>query len=177
MTNMIALADIAVVATPLGPFAVVASDHAVLAAGFGSDADELFGVAPSAARPAELRVRDELGVFTRSVSDYFAGGIDALDSIPVDQHSGPFRERAWAELRAIPAGTTISYGELAKRADSPRAIRAAGQACARNAACLFVPCHRVVAADGNAHHYAYGVERKQFLIAHEAGPPTQPRLV
>jgi len=162
-------ADFAVVDTPLGPFTVVGRDGAVVAAGFGTGVDEFLPLVSNATRPTELRERAELGVLTRAVADYFAGDVTALDAVEVHQRSGAFRERAWAELRAIPAGTTISYGELAKRADSPRAVRAAGQACARNAACLYVPCHRVVAADGKAHHYAYGVDRKRTLIAHESG--------
>ena len=70
-------------------------------------------------------------------------------------------------MRRIAPGEPISYGELAKRIDLPRGARAAGQICARNAASLFVPCHRVVASDGSPHHFGWGLPVKEWLLAHE----------
>jgi len=61
----------------------------------------------------------------------------------------------------------VSSGELAARAGAPRAVRAAGSACARNAVCLFVPCHRVVRRDGSLGGYYYGLATKQSLLEHE----------
>ena len=77
------------------------------------------------------------------------------------------RERGWGELRRIAPGVPITYGELAKRLDSPRAARAAGQVCARNPVSLFVPCHRVVAANGDLHNFGWGVPVKDWLLRHE----------
>ena len=150
-----------------GPFTVVAADEVVLAAAFAPDAAAL-AVRMHTRRPATLLARDDLGVITRAIDAYFAGeDLTAIDAIPVDQPGGPFVTRALDAMRAIPAGTTITYGELAKRADSPQAIRAAGQACARNLAALFVPCHRVVASTGALHHYLYGLHVKRALLDHE----------
>jgi len=160
-------ASAATLATPLGPLTVVSRGDVVLAAGFTTDVDEQVARIPADRRPRDVVRTNDLGAISRAVDAYFAGNLTAIDEIAVEQKGGAFLDRAFAELRAIPAGTTISYGELAKRADSPRAIRAAGQACARNLAALFVPCHRVVAADGTLHHYLYGLDVKRSLLAHE----------
>ena len=75
-------------------------------------------------------------------------------------------------MREIPAGTTWSYGELAAKAGSPRAVRAVGQACARNMVAPFVPCHRVVRSDGSLGGYFYGLDTKRWILAHERGEGT-----
>lgn len=163
----ITTAHVATRTTFAGPFTVIATDDAVLAAAFSANADELVDRMRST-KPRALHPTDDLGAITRALDAFFAGDdVTAIDAIPVDQPGGAFMSRAFAEMRAIPAGTTISYGELAKRADSPRAIRAAGQACARNLAALFVPCHRVVASDGALHHYGFGLDVKRALLDHE----------
>lgn len=78
--------------------------------------------------------------------------------------SGAFRREAWEALRAVPAGETITYGELARRAGSPRAARAAGSACAQNPLPLFVPCHRVCSSDGSLGGYSAGLAWKRWLL-------------
>jgi len=79
----------------------------------------------------------------------------------------PFQRRVWAELRKVPRGQVISYGELARRAGSPRAARAVGQAMARNPCPVVVPCHRVVGSDGNLVGFGGGVEMKARMLAME----------
>jgi len=102
------------------------------------------------------------GVLTEiSVSD---GG-----TVAAEQDGGPFFQDVWRAMRDIPAGTTISYAQLAARAGRPRAIRAAGTACASNLLAPFVPCHRVLRSDGAIGGYAYGLAVKDALLAHE-GP-------
>ena len=90
------------------------------------------------------RATTELGEMTDAVVRYFAGDLLAIDHIAVRQHSGPFIEHAWDVLRAVPAGSPITYAELAAKVGRPDAVRAAANACAFNAAALFVPCHRIV---------------------------------
>jgi methylated-DNA-[protein]-cysteine S-methyltransferase len=79
----------------------------------------------------------------------------------------PFQRRVWEELRTIPRGETLTYGELAARIGRPGAARAVGAAVARNPVSLVVPCHRVVGADGSLTGYAGGIERKRALLAIE----------
>lgn len=154
--------------TPAGVLSIIADGATVLAAGFTDDADRLLTLIAPALRPAALERRASLGTVTDAVDAYFAGALEAIDAITVVQRSTAIRERGWEELRRIAPGEPISYGELAKRIDLPRGARAAGQICARNAASLFVPCHRVVAADGAPHHFGWGLPVKEWLLAHEA---------
>lgn len=81
--------------------------------------------------------------------------------------AGPFVQRAWQALARVRRGEVISYGELARRAGSPRAGRAAGQACATNALPLFIPCHRVLAAGGRLGGFTGGRAWKRHLLAGE----------
>jgi methylated-DNA-[protein]-cysteine S-methyltransferase len=91
--------------------------------------------------------------------------------VPVAFRGGsPFQLRVWEELRTIPRGATMTYGELAARLGMPGAARAVGSAVARNPISIVVPCHRVVGADGSLTGYAGGVERKRALLAMEGAP-------
>jgi methylated-DNA-[protein]-cysteine S-methyltransferase len=80
----------------------------------------------------------------------------------------------WAALRDIPAGSTLSYADLARRIGEPRAVRAVGAANGANPVAVIVPCHRVIGADGTLTGYGGGLERKQWLLAHEGVLPRLP---
>lgn len=96
--------------------------------------------------------------------------------LPLDVRGTAFQQRVWQALRAVPAGSTISYGELAKRIGAPRSARAVARACAANALAVAIPCHRVVRADGGLSGYRWGVERKRELLRREAGDKRTRRL-
>jgi methylated-DNA-[protein]-cysteine S-methyltransferase len=85
----------------------------------------------------------------------------------VRQPGAAFSQAAWKAMRKIAPGKTWSYSDLAEKAGSAAAVRAAGSACANNAIMLVVPCHRVVKTGGALGNYAYGVEKKQWLLSHE----------
>ncbi len=106
---------------------------------------------------------------------YADGDVDALDGVAVRQPGGPFLQRAGTELRGVHAGETDSYAGLAARAGSPAAVRAAGQACARNKVAPFVPCHRILRTDGTLGGYAYGLSVKQALLEHEGALAAAPQ--
>lgn len=161
----------ATIDTPAGPFTILASDEAVLASGWTSDPERLRALIGAALRPhgEELRIKRDLGPFTRAVRNYLAGDVSAIDGVPVAQAASPFLERAWAELRRIAPGAPQTYAQLAARCGSPSAVRAAGSACARNPTALFVPCHRVVRSGGGLGGFAYGLGVKRWLLDHEAG--------
>src|SRR5690606_31674607 len=88
-------------------------------------------------------------------------------NLPLDIRGTAFHERVWQARRQIPAGTTVSYTELAQRIGAPAAIRAVARACAANPLAVAVPCHRVVRQDGGLSGYRWGVERKRELLARE----------
>jgi methylated-DNA-[protein]-cysteine S-methyltransferase len=99
------------------------------------------------------------------VRAYFDGVPDTFDDVDLDlEYETPFLERCARELRAIPRGEVVTYGELAALAGAPGAARAAGSFCARNRLGLFVPCHRVVAAGGLGSYGSYGLEYKRRLL-------------
>lgn len=155
-------------ATPVGPFTVIATDDAVLASGWTAKSGDLLALIHPSLRPVALEVRDDLGPFTKAVEAYHAGDIHAIDDIPVQQSSGGFLVHAWEILRTVPAGGPVSYAQYASLAGRPAAVRAAASACARNAAALFVPCHRVLRLDGSLGGFRWGLDVKEWLLRHEA---------
>ena len=88
--------------------------------------------------------------------------------LPLDVRGTAFQQRVWEALRAIPAGSTASYAEIAKRIGAPRSARAVAAACGANPVAIAIPCHRVVHSDGTISGYRWGVERKRKLLEREA---------
>jgi methylated-DNA-[protein]-cysteine S-methyltransferase len=110
---------------------------------------------------------------THAISRYFAGELSAIDELPVKADGTPFQQEVWRELRRIPCGTTISYGQLAKKIGKPAAVRAVGLANGSNPVALVVPCHRVIGSDGSLTGYGGGIERKSWLLQHEGATVLQ----
>lgn len=108
-----------------------------------------------------------------AVRRYLAGELDAVDGVDVDATGTPFQQKVWAALRAIPAGETRSYGQIAATIGAPGAVRAVGTANGANPVWLLVPCHRVVRSDGTVGGYGGGPHRKEWLLAHERPDPTR----
>ena len=162
----------ATVATPPGPFTVVVTDgpedrDVVLASGWTDDVGVLLPVVHRSLRPTWVEHADGLPVLD-TVEAFFAGDVAAIQDVPVRQRSGPFLEDAWDVLRTVPAGTPDTYASFAARCGRPTAVRAAANACARNAAALFVPCHRVLGSDGGLGGFRWGTPVKRRLLDHEA---------
>ena len=78
-----------------------------------------------------------------------------------------FQKAVWQEIAKIPLGKTMTYKDVAEKVGRPKAYRAVGTACGKNEIALFIPCHRVVASDGSLSSYAWGVDRKKWLLEHE----------
>jgi methylated-DNA-[protein]-cysteine S-methyltransferase len=154
--------DATTLTTPTGSLAVLARDGAVVAAGFAT-------IEEMAARVADgtPTKRKHLGPITEALSAYFDGDVTAMDDLAVDQPGGDFFQAAWKVMREVPAGDAITYTELAERVGRPRAVRAAGSACARNRIAPIIPCHRILRAGGNLGGYYYGLTAKTWLLEHE----------
>ncbi|NMO01792.1 methylated-DNA--[protein]-cysteine S-methyltransferase [Gordonia sp. TBRC 11910] len=158
----------ATVSTPDGPFTIIADDtERVLASGWVDDADYLAALIHSRIQPETVR-QSPLPSLTDAVEAYYAGEHDLPMGVPVRQHSGEFLMHAWEVLRTVGAGDVVTYSDFAQLAGNAPAIRAAASACARNAAALFVPCHRVVGKTGKLTGFRYGVDIKQSLLEREA---------
>ncbi|GAA4574887.1 methylated-DNA--[protein]-cysteine S-methyltransferase [Micromonospora coerulea] len=160
--------DSTVIDTPTGPLAILTGpDGAVRAAGFTADPASLLPLTHPSLRGA-LRDRADLGPVSAAVRSYLDGDLTAIDAVPVEQHSGgAFLMHAWQVLREVKPGDPVTYTGFAGLAGRPAAVRAAAAACARNAAALFVPCHRVLRTDGTLGGYRWGLDVKKWLLGHE----------
>jgi methylated-DNA-[protein]-cysteine S-methyltransferase len=146
--------EVALIPTPIGPLTIHVEGDALVQL-------DLEGTALPTVE------RDNAGIADR-IDAYFEGEIDAIESVTVDATGTPFQKSVWAALRRIPAGETASYGEIAAAVGVPRAMRAVGRANATNPTALVVPCHRVIRSDGTIGGYGGGLDRKRWLLAHEA---------
>ncbi len=144
--------------TPVGDLLLTASEDALTGL--------WFGVQPvpgsrDDSTPVLAAARDQLG-------EYFAGERTSFD-LPLAPSGTDFQLRVWEQLRLIPYGTTVSYGELARRLGAPSASRAVGAANGRNPIAIVVPCHRVIGADGSLTGFGGGMDAKRVLLDLETG--------
>lgn len=107
----------------------------------------------------------------RELTEYFEGKRKSFD-LPLDALGTPFQQRVWEELKKIPYGKTLSYMEIAKKIESQGAVRAVGSANGRNPLCIVVPCHRVIAANGQLGGYSGGLNVKERLLLFEKSNPS-----
>ncbi len=99
----------------------------------------------------------------KELDEYFAG-VRKVFSVPLRLAGTEFQLRVWRELRQLPYGQTMTYAELARRIGKPGGVRAVAGAVGANALSVFVPCHRIIGADGTLTGYAGGLEAKRFLL-------------
>ena len=154
------------IATPIGKLNIIADQHVVLAANLSSIKSLRESLSEEDFR-REIKSVSKIRVISQLISDYFDGDVGALNAIAVRQPGGAFSQSAWKAMKKIKPGNVISYADLAKRAGSPSAVRAAGSACAKNAIVLIVPCHRIVKTGGLLGNYAYGLSKTEWLLRHE----------
>jgi len=155
-------------ATPLGPMRAVFDGSALVELAFVATTATAPVTVPAQFPPqVPTRVASHLAALHAALDAYFSGR-DVPFVVPLAPAGTPFQREVWTALREIPFGATASYAEIAKRIGRPRAVRAVGAANARNPIAIFVPCHRVIGADGSLTGYAGGLERKRALLALEA---------
>lgn len=117
--------------------------------------------------PPTYEVPDELGDTVQQLAEYFDGRRKSFDLI-LDWGDAPdFHRAVWQELLHIPYGHTTSYKSIAEKLGDPKAVRAVGQANRHNPIAIIVPCHRVIARNGELQGYFYGLNMKRALLAHE----------
>jgi AraC family transcriptional regulator of adaptative response/methylated-DNA-[protein]-cysteine methyltransferase len=159
--------DYAVVSSPLGWLLVGATERGVCAVALGGSESELLATLHKEYPAAEIRRdRGRIGPWVEQVVRSLDGGPDP--DLPIDIRATAFQRRVWEELRAIPPGSTRTYGEIARRIGRPTAARAVARSCATNPVALVIPCHRVVAAGGGLGGYRWGVQRKRQLLTRES---------
>lgn len=159
----------AVAQCSLGAILVASTERGICAILIGDEPEPL--VRDLEARFPRAELRGAEADFERTVAQVI-GFVEAprlgLD-LPLDVRGTAFQRRVWEALRAIPAGATVSYSELAERLGMPTAARAVAGACAANPVAVAIPCHRVVRTDGALSGYRWGIERKRTLLDREAG--------
>jgi methylated-DNA-[protein]-cysteine S-methyltransferase len=155
--------------TPIGPLVAFAHEGALCALSFVEGRYDPLAALHARFGPVKTRDEDPLDV-RGTFAEYFRGRLDALDALPVDPGGTPFQGRVWAVLRTIPAGRTLSYRDVAGRVGAASAVRAVGAANGQNPIAIVVPCHRVIGADGRLVGYGGGLQRKEWLLAHERAP-------
>lgn len=152
--------------TPLGTIKLLAHEHILVGANFSTE-KALFEGLSEIDSERDVEKVSRIPVISDLLEDYFDGDINALNSVQTRQPGAKFSQLAWREIKKVKAGRTISYAELALRAGSAGAVRAAGTACGKNAVVLFIPCHRIVKSGGALGNYGYGVNKKEWLLRHE----------
>lgn len=145
--------------TPIGRLAVVQREGAILRLCFSP------ALAPAEAREEETPL---LACAKAQLTEYFAGERTAF-CLPLAPEGTPFQQTVWKALLRIPYGQTRSYGQIAAEIGNPHGARAVGLANNRNPLPIFVPCHRVVGADGSLTGYAGGLAAKARLLSLEGG--------
>jgi methylated-DNA-[protein]-cysteine S-methyltransferase len=168
------LLDVAYATTdsPVGPLLLAATPQGVIRVGFAREGfDDVLEALAIRVSPRVLQAPGKLDDVRRQLDEYFAGRRTAFD-VPLDHRlvTG-FRARALDAIAAIPYGRTGTYRSIAAAAGSPRAVRAAGTACATNPLPLLIPCHRVVRSDGSMGRYGGGEAAKRLLLEHEHARP------
>ena len=152
----------------LGSILVARSERGVCAIFIGDDPDRLARDLQDRFPHARLVGSDP--AFDQLVAQV-VGFVEAPNlglDLPLDVRGTAFQQRVWQAMGAIPAGTTMSYTELARRIGAPRSVRAVAAACAANLLAVAIPCHRVVRHDGALSGYRWGVERKRALLERES---------
>ena len=152
----------AVTDSPVGALMVVASDDGVRAILWPDDDPARVRLGAAIDDPSHPLI----AVAVAQLDEYFAGERTEFD-VPLDAVGTDFQRSAWAALRAIPYGTTVSYAEQAERMGDRRKARAVGAANGRNPISIVVPCHRVIGTNGTLTGFAGGTEAKAWLLAHE----------
>lgn len=163
----------ATVPSPIGDLTLAAHDDCLCLLHFGRDEDYVTRTLSRWYPGGALDTHPDPVGAVSALARYFDGDLNALASIQVELNGTTFQRRVWEELRGIPAGTTCSYAELARRIAAGSAVRAVGAANGANPVALVVPCHRVIGSDGSLTGYGGGIDRKRWLLRHEGVLPRE----
>ena len=151
----------------LGLLLVARTPRGICSVTFGDDHDELKQGLITEFPKAEIGEDDDgLRSAVKGIVDYLAGRERRL-ILPLDLQATAFQLEVWELLKKIPYGETRSYGEIAEELGDRKKVRAVARACASNPVALLVPCHRVIAGNGELTGYRWGIDRKKQLLAKE----------
>jgi methylated-DNA-[protein]-cysteine S-methyltransferase len=163
--------------SPMGELLVVTdAEHNIRALDFTTHGSHLRrGLREHYCTAAVLTEASAPKEIAQAIGRYFSGELSAIDSLPTATAGSDLQRKVWAALRRIPAGATTTYGKLARELgfDDPRAAIDVGAANGANPIAIIVPCHRVIASNGELKGYAWGLHRKRWLLEHEKAIPRE----
>lgn len=145
--------------SPIGQIKIVANEDCIHALTF-TEGTEL---------PSNKLLSESPAVIHQCIDElieYF-NGTRTKFNVPIHQEGTDFQQKVWKELYEVPYAKTMSYADLAKKLGDPKVIRAAASANGKNTIAIIVPCHRIIGSDRNLTGYAWGLERKKWLLQHE----------
>jgi methylated-DNA-[protein]-cysteine S-methyltransferase len=160
--------------TPIGTARLITDEKGVLRAFNWTDYEPQMRAWVARHYP-QARLREGEGPARAAFAAYFSGDARALETVPWRASGTAFQLQVWTALCTIPLGETLSYAGLATRIGRPKAVRAVGLANGANPVAVIVPCHRVIGANGSLTGYGGGLDRKQWLLAHEGVSLKLPR--
>ncbi len=166
------------ISTPLGAMTMAVDEEGALRVLDWAQAgrDDLFSF-QRFYKDVTLEKRPAPKPIKKALNQYFEGELTAIESIKIALPGTEFQRAVWNALCQIPAGTTCSYGDIARTINNEKAVRAVGMANNANPIAVVVPCHRVIGASGKMVGYGSGVKRKEWLLKHEKGDGGQRELL
>ena len=165
-----------IIQSPLGRMLIAATPKGIGWLGFGDDEAQAIEEIRLDFPDVELTRDDAACARYAQPIVKFLDRKAPFPTLPLDVIGTPFQRAVWDGLCAIPAGQTLSYGELARRIGRPDAPRATGAAVGANPVSILIPCHRALASDGSLHNYRYGLARKRMLLEIEGATFRTPKL-
>ncbi|MEO1402258.1 MAG: methylated-DNA--[protein]-cysteine S-methyltransferase [Cyanobacteria bacterium J06635_1] len=155
------------VESPMGQILVVTHGDILCSVDFEDYEDRMMALLKKRYGEVDLEEGGQPSGVCDRIRTYLSGDLHSLDDIPTETGGTEFQQQVWQALRRIPPGSVITYGDLAQQIGRPKAVRAVGMTNGLNPIAIVLPCHRVVGANGKLTGYAGGLERKQWLLAHE----------
>ena len=156
--------------SPVGPLTVFSGSGLLMGVEFGdnrADFEGDFEVLLRLRRSGFIEQHPDPAGAVSALRAYFAGDLQALDTLGVDPMGTPFQLSVWTALRSVPPGRTASYADIARTIGAPKSVRAVGAANGANPIAIVVPCHRIIGSGGSLVGYGGGLDRKRWLLEHE----------
>jgi methylated-DNA-[protein]-cysteine S-methyltransferase len=169
---LLGLLEYTVVESPLGPLTIFAGSGRLMGVEFGDnradfESDNRTELGRRLKRSGLVKQHPDPAGAVSALRAYFAGDLQALETLTVDPMGTPFQLRVWTALRSVHAGRTASYSDIANAIGAPTSTRAVGAANGANPIAIVVPCHRIIGSGGSLVGYGGGLERKRWLLQHE----------
>lgn len=165
--TLLGLLEYTVVESPIGPLTIFAGSGRLMGVEFGDNRADFDAEWLRRRLAGVIKQHPDPAGAVSALRAYFAGDLQALETLTVDPMGTPFQLRVWTALRSVPAGRTASYRDIAYAIGAPTSTRAVGAANGANPIAIVVPCHRIIGSGGSLVGYGGGLERKRWLLQHE----------